>query len=69
MMSASENIKRIRNILCIDQRDLSEELGLSQAAISLYERGKRIPRIQIIGKLKKLAKKANLKVTTEDFFE
>lgn len=69
MMSSSVMIKKIRRALLLDQKGFAKELKLSSQAISLYETGRRNPRLSVISQLIKLAKKVHLKVTVDDFLE
>lgn len=67
MLTAAETIKNIRYALCLEQQELAEKLGITMAAVSNYERGKRMPRIPIIRKLRDLAKANGIELSLEVF--
>lgn len=49
----SENLKRLRRVKELTQRELAKLAGVSQSAISKIEAGERIPKVSIIQKLAK----------------
>ena len=67
-MSAASEIKRIRHLLVLQQKEFAEQLRITRAAISNYESGKRMPTMPIIRKIIELAKKNKVKVNLEEFF-
>lgn len=46
-----EKVKKFRNMLGLSQNEFSEILGIHQANLSLYEKGRKIGNTDIIGKL------------------
>lgn len=50
-MNISANIKRIRNIKNISQKQLALEIGMAQAQYSIIESGKTIPTIPTLQKI------------------
>jgi transcriptional regulator with XRE-family HTH domain len=47
----AKNLKKLRNEKNISQRELAEIVGVTQVAISQYEKGESVPRINIAMKL------------------
>ena len=47
MGNFSSNIKTLREIGGMSQKDLAKKVGVTQAAIFFYESGKSIPRLDI----------------------
>ena len=47
----AKNLKDLRNNKNISQRELAEIVGVTQVAISQYEKGESVPRINIAMKL------------------
>ena len=45
------NIRHLRKVLGLTQKELAGEVGLTQAQISDYERGRRIPSLHSLDKL------------------
>ena len=45
------NIRHLRKVLGLTQKELGDEVGLTQAQISDYERGRRIPSLHSLDKL------------------
>ena len=50
-MNIGENIKRIRKVKGISQKDLAKKLSVSQQNLSQYESGKRKPKLETIAKI------------------
>lgn len=68
-MSAAETVKRIRITLCLEQEKLAREIKVTKQTVSNYETGKRKPKLSVIKKIMDLAKKNDISVKVEDFFE
>ncbi len=66
MSTVAENFKKLRRALCLSQKELAQELGLTMCTISNYERGSRMPRYVTIRKVMELAKKNGIKITMDD---
>jgi len=45
------NIRHLRKVLGLTQKELGDEVGLTQAQISDYERGFRVPSLHTLDKL------------------
>ncbi len=67
-LSVVETVKRIRISLGLTQAELAKEINSSQAAISEYEGGVKIPSLKVAQKLIKLARAKKIKVTLMDIF-
>nr|WP_321153051.1 helix-turn-helix transcriptional regulator [uncultured Acetatifactor sp.] len=50
-MSIGENIKKCRTEIGLSQKELGKKLGVSQAMIAQYEKGKRIPKMETVSKI------------------
>lgn len=61
-MTLSENIKHIRSTLRLSQRELANEIGCSQTAISSFEMGTKNPSYDTVKKISDFAKKQRVKV-------
>ena len=61
-MNLQEKIKFLRKSIRMSQRELAEELGLSQNIVSCYERGTRKPSYDVLMGIDMLAKKYKVKV-------
>ncbi len=59
----SKNIKRLRNEACWSQADLAKKSGVSPAAISLIEKGERLPSLVITRKLASAFKVSEAELT------
>jgi DNA-binding XRE family transcriptional regulator len=59
-MSAATIIKEMRITLCMEQEEFANELGISKSSICNYEKGRGVPRLSIIRKIRALAKKHGL---------
>ena len=46
-MTFSVNLKRLRELSNLTQEELAAKAGTSKSAISMYERGERVPRDEI----------------------
>lgn len=62
-------VKNFRLKLCLQQRELAKELGVSKVSISNWESGIRHPKISNIRSMKELAEKHNVKFNVEDFLK
>ena len=49
--TVGDNIRHLRKELGLTQKELAGEVGLTQAQISDYERGRRIPSLHSLDKL------------------
>ncbi len=61
-MNLQEKIKHLRESIRMSQRELGEELGLSQNIVSCYERGTRKPSYDVLMSIDALAKKYKVKI-------
>lgn len=52
-MSLAENIRMFREKTNQNQKELAEEVGVTQQAISLYEQGVKVPSLAVAIKLAK----------------
>ncbi|MGI5825210.1 MAG: helix-turn-helix domain-containing protein, partial [Bacillota bacterium] len=50
-MSLGSKIKEAREFLGISQNTLAERVGISRVAIGYYERGVRVPNVEILKKI------------------
>lgn len=50
-MSVGDNIRDIRKLKKMSQSELGKLLGVSQAMIAQYEKGKRIPKIETLARI------------------
>jgi predicted transcriptional regulator len=64
-MKTNEIIKKIRECLKIDQKELGKLLNISQSIISHYECGIREPSLIVCYKLINLAKSIQFEITLE----
>jgi predicted transcriptional regulator len=65
-MSTAETIKKLRRTLCITQKEMSEEIGVTISTISCYEVGRRLPSYPTVRKIIALAKKYNINISLDD---
>lgn len=68
MRPSANIIKKIRRNLLMEQTEFGHFLGVSKQAVSLYERGLRMPKLGIISKMRDLAKAKGIEVCIDDFF-
>lgn len=66
-MTVAEIIKNLRTILCLEQQEFGELVGVTKSSICQYEKGNRLPRRPVIRKIIELAKKHKVKIKPEDF--
>ena len=62
-MTLGESIKQIREVLRLSQRELAEEIGCSQTAISSFEKGVKNPSYELLKKMSAFAKLKKVKVS------
>lgn len=67
MMSVGETIKKIRTNLYLEKIEFAELIGVTRTSVGYYESGKRMPKLQIIKKIRELAKKNGMDYSVEDF--
>jgi putative transcriptional regulator len=67
MMSCAENIRKLRRLMCMEQAEFGEHLGLTKSAISHWECGRKHPRIKAIRKIRDLASSKGIEINVEDF--
>lgn len=67
MSSNSETIRKIRDSLCMSQIEFGKFIGVTGQTIHYYEHDMRMPRRNIIRKLKDIADKNGIKFTVADF--
>lgn len=65
-MTTSENLIKIRKMLCLNQSEFARALGITPPAISRYETGNREPSYSTVRKIIALAKAHNLTINFED---
>lgn len=68
-MSCAKIIKKIRNVLLLEQGELAKIIGVSKSSVSKYEDGSVLPRKPVLRKIKQLADKNNIKIKMEDLIE
>lgn len=69
-MSSGEVIKNLRiHILCMEQEEFANAIGVSPASISIYEGGDRIPRLSTIREMRRLASLHGVEIPVKDFLE
>lgn len=61
-------VKIIRERLLMTQEDLATRLGISRQMVCAYEKGRSLPRYEIVKKLMSMAKHNNIEVNPSDFF-
>lgn len=61
-MNLAESIKYIRQSLDMSQRELAQELGCSQTAVSSFEKGTKNPSYDMLKNISDFAKKRKIKV-------
>jgi DNA-binding transcriptional regulator YiaG len=66
-MRASENIKKLRLSLGLEQSEFAQEVGVSTGTVCNWEKERRTPRLPKIRKMVELAKRNKLKFVLEDF--
>ena len=47
-MTLAENLKRMRKEHGLTQKDLADNLGISQTAVNFFELGKKIPSVAVV---------------------
>jgi len=67
MMSAADTIKKVRMELNLDQQHFADALEITKTAIFNYEKGIRRPKLDIIKKMRDLAKKNGIELSVDDF--
>ena len=60
-------IKQLRLMLCLEQHEFAELMGVVTGTVWNWEHGKRSPRLPNIRKMVELAKKNKLKIEITDF--
>lgn len=65
-MAIAENIKTLRLALAMNQREFSDELGVTASMVSLYETGARSPGYKTCRKLIACAKKHGIKLSLDE---
>lgn len=69
MMPLAQTVKRIRIELSYDQSEFAKLIGVTQQAISSYEKGLIKPRMKTIRRMKEVADLNKIPVTIEDFID
>jgi transcriptional regulator with XRE-family HTH domain len=69
MMSAQKTVRRIRLNLLLEKHEFAEKLGITRSAVYNYENGNRLPNMEVIRKIKKLAEENHIPFSVDDFFE
>ena len=66
-MMTKETIFKLRQELCMEQKELAVLIGVSKQSLWAYEKGVRNPSRPVVRKLMELVKKHKLKFKLEDF--
>jgi DNA-binding transcriptional regulator YiaG len=66
-MTASQNIKKLRLSLGLEQSEFCKEFKVTSGTICNWECGRRKPRLIHVRKMVELAKRNKVKVSIEDF--
>lgn len=63
-MTFSDQVKAVRMILQLSQTELSQQMGVSYATISRWERENRKPQLALLGKFYSFCMRSGIELTT-----
>lgn len=69
MIASAETVKNLRIKMKLEIKQFANLLGVTYGAVKNYENGIRTPKLEIIAKMKSLAKIKGVRLRLDDFLD